>query len=428
MHVAYNASTNRQTGDAADANGNLGSNYIYDIENRLLQPGSGPKYAYDPSNKRVWRGSTSPALDEISFWSVDGKKLATYQVAVSGSTINFTLTGTDVYFGGRLIAKGTFNGSGSNDKITLASVKSDKLGSIGKFYPYGQERPSATTNDTEKFTGYYRDAATGLDYADQRYEQPGVGRFMTADPYKASGGPADPGSWNRYAYTRGDPINRTDANGTCDSGDDSCFSVTGTASPDFGSSPGLVGPGIFNPDIENQVDRRLQARLHAKDVKRTTARVSSAIGAALQALKNQDCAALFGLVPGSPDPLTLLTDLQSGESGYGYIQLDDLPLPTDHPNQINNAVTTPTFAYGPAPGGGVVNLGFNGAIITINLDPSTPFNSNASAADRAVTLLHELGHVYTYIWGASASKIVDDSQSSDLSKQNTALVKQNCFK
>jgi hypothetical protein len=40
--------------------------------------------------------------------------------------------------------------------------------SIGKFCPYGTERPSATMNDTEKFTGYFRDASTGLDYADQR--------------------------------------------------------------------------------------------------------------------------------------------------------------------------------------------------------------------------------------------------------------------
>jgi RHS repeat-associated protein len=145
---------------------------------------------------------------------VDGKKLASYQVSISGSTVRFALEGTtNVYFSGRLIAKGTFNSGGSNDKITLASVKSDRLGSIGKFYPYGQERPSATPNDTEKFTGYYRDAATGLDYADQRYEQPGVGRFMSPDPASSSAKSNDPGSWNRYAYVGGDPINGTDPTG-----------------------------------------------------------------------------------------------------------------------------------------------------------------------------------------------------------------------
>jgi len=43
---------------------------------------------------------------------------------------------------------------------------------------------------------------------------------MTPDPYKANNGgpgdPRDPGSWNKYAYTRGDPANRIDPSGTCD--------------------------------------------------------------------------------------------------------------------------------------------------------------------------------------------------------------------
>jgi len=34
----------------------------------------------------------------------------------------------------------------------------------------------------------------------------------------ASGGPADPASWNRYTYTRGDPINRFDPSGLQDEG------------------------------------------------------------------------------------------------------------------------------------------------------------------------------------------------------------------
>ncbi|HEX5430414.1 MAG TPA: RHS repeat-associated core domain-containing protein [Bryobacteraceae bacterium] len=51
----------------------------------------------------------------------------------------------------------------------------------------------------------------GLDYADQRYYAPGSGRFMTPD--RTMGNPADPSSWNLYAYTRGDPINRVDPSG-----------------------------------------------------------------------------------------------------------------------------------------------------------------------------------------------------------------------
>lgn len=46
-------------------------------------------------------------------------------------------------------------------------------------------------------------------------------RFLTADPYVAGGAakgsvgsPKDPGSWNRYAYVEGDPVNRLDPAGT----------------------------------------------------------------------------------------------------------------------------------------------------------------------------------------------------------------------
>jgi RHS repeat-associated protein len=80
----------------------------------------------------------------------------------------------------------------------------------------------------------------GLDYADQRYYVPGAGRFMTADPYRASAGPSDPGSWNRYAYTQGDPINNTDSSGlmidasTGDSGGGSPFGWFSFLLPGFG--------------------------------------------------------------------------------------------------------------------------------------------------------------------------------------------------
>ena len=178
--MAYNASNNLQTGDTADANGNIGSGYIYDISNRLVQPGSSSSvhYGYDVGNRRVWRGDGS-GLDEITFWA--GQKMATYQI--SGSY--FALTSTNVYFGGKLVSKGSY-ATGWTDDVALAPVAADRLGSIKKFYPFGTERPSASANDTEKFTGYYRDASTGLDYADQRYHQPGSGRFMTPDSGRAA--------------------------------------------------------------------------------------------------------------------------------------------------------------------------------------------------------------------------------------------------
>jgi RHS repeat-associated protein len=110
----------------------------------------------------------------------------------------------------------------------------------GKYFPYGQERPSATTDGTDKFATYFRDSETGLDYAQNRYHQPGMGRFMTPDPYGPSAKLIDPGSWNRYAYVGGDPVNRVDRQGKfysdvgSDDGWDACSFDQDTC--DFGTA------------------------------------------------------------------------------------------------------------------------------------------------------------------------------------------------
>lgn len=59
---------------------------------------------------------------------------------------------------------------------------------------------------------------------------------MSPDPYVASAGPNDPESWNRYAYTRGDPTNRLDFTGLSDTCPDCLDSVTVYAFRDSGGS------------------------------------------------------------------------------------------------------------------------------------------------------------------------------------------------
>lgn len=214
LSVSYNSATNRRTTDSADANGNILQSGVtnYDVENRITQAnisGGTVKYSYAPGNKRLWRGtfdgSGNQGVDEITFYSASGAKLAAYNLTGTNyGPLYATCTGYYQYFGGKLL------------KNAQGYVNSDRLGSIGKFFPYGQERPSATSNGKEKFATYFRDSETGLDYAQARYHSSGDGRFLSPDPYAASAGPEDPGSWNRYAYTRGDPINRIDPAGTQD--------------------------------------------------------------------------------------------------------------------------------------------------------------------------------------------------------------------
>jgi RHS repeat-associated protein len=112
---------------------------------------------------------------------------------------------TNTYFAGRMVQQ-----SG------VAFIQ-DRLGSNGKYFPYGEERNyPALPNDQVKFATYTRDSATGLDYADQRYYSSSLGRFVTPDPYRRSGRLAVPLSLNRYNYVGDDPISRNDPSGLCD--------------------------------------------------------------------------------------------------------------------------------------------------------------------------------------------------------------------
>jgi RHS repeat-associated protein len=231
--TSYNTSTNQPT-ICADLNGNTlsmstvgqtgcysSSLYTYNVENRIavVPGGTGAmSYSYSPGNKRVWRGSWTgsygsftPVTDEVTFWSVTGQKLASYQITFVQSPgyptpplFYVTPTGTNYYFGGKLIK----NGNGNN------WVYTDRLGSVGKYYPYGQDKGSSNPSSGEKFTGYFRDAETGNDYAVNRYIAPSSGRFMTPDPSGArASSPASPQSWNMYAYALGDPVNYRDPRG-----------------------------------------------------------------------------------------------------------------------------------------------------------------------------------------------------------------------
>ena len=109
MHVAYNATTNRQTGDVADANGNIGAGNVYDLENRLAVPAGlsayWNTYYYDAGNKRI----STQSLNEFTFW-LGNQKLATYSITNDFyTTLFFTPKTTNVYFRGKLVSKGTYS-------------------------------------------------------------------------------------------------------------------------------------------------------------------------------------------------------------------------------------------------------------------------------------------------------------------------------
>jgi RHS repeat-associated protein len=146
---------------------------------------------------------------------VGGQKLVEYTVT-SLSPLTFGTGSENVYFGGKLIRAG--------DKAILT----DRLGSVMSrvnaiyqmethdYFPYGEEMVG-TANNRDKFGTYSRDAASGLDYADQRYYAGRFGRFRTADESGLNESFESSASFNRYLYVEGDPVNFNDPEGefTC---------------------------------------------------------------------------------------------------------------------------------------------------------------------------------------------------------------------
>src|ERR1700722_14921819 len=91
-----------------------------------------------------------------------------------------------------------------------------------------------------------RDAETGLDYAMNRYGLAGTGRLMTPDRTMSSAFGRDPGSWNRYAYVGGDPVNRTDPTGLCSE------DMSGNYSDSDGHGLGSFGFLFYGPCTDNR--------------------------------------------------------------------------------------------------------------------------------------------------------------------------------
>ena len=127
----------------------------------------------------------------------------------------------------------------------LGSVRANANGERMSYFPYGEERTS-TADGREKFGTYFRDPAAngGLDYADQRYYANAGGRFLTPDPSTGSAA-GDPGSWNKYAYVQGDPVNFADPSGLnrllCDVYTD--YGCAGAVTP---TDPGVVTNWIYS--------------------------------------------------------------------------------------------------------------------------------------------------------------------------------------
>ena len=225
-----NSADNNQftgTGISYDSGGNgTGDSvysYTFDAENRIITASGmtgGPYcYTYDGNGLRVEKANanggsctSSPTVDVLYWRNIAGNTIA--ETDGTGSTSNSSYH-EYIFFAGRRVARSDPSSGtqyyyfadhlGSTRAVAeVDSANSPTDGTVcwlADYYPYGQEINYTTTcSQNYKFTGYERDAETGLDYAFARYYNDRLGRFMSGDP--APGDLSDPQTLNRYAYVR----------------------------------------------------------------------------------------------------------------------------------------------------------------------------------------------------------------------------------
>ncbi len=257
-HGSNQALTPQSTADIAAATNRLagtkGVNTVaYDAAGNLKADWAANAFKYDGDNRLVAFDHPT-GTDSDTAYAYDGEGRRVRKV-VGGSS---GVTTTYVYnVGGQLVAE--FGGTAEEQPGTRY-LTPDHLGSTRvvtgedqsilsrhDYLPFGEEIGAALGNrdqasgvtgytasradgPAQKFTGKERDNETGLDYFQARYFSGAGGRFTSVDPENAGASPADPQSWNGYAYARNNPLLYVDPTGEtyqiCQADETNCAEIT----------------------------------------------------------------------------------------------------------------------------------------------------------------------------------------------------------
>ena len=121
-------------------------------------------------------------------------------------------------FGGQRIAvkRGSDLYHPPGDHLGSASLTTDGAGAATASradYAYGAERAATGDRQTDRTFTTQKSDATGLMYDNARYDDPAFGTFISPDTIVP-----DPGmviDYNRFLYTRGNPLRYRDPDGHC---------------------------------------------------------------------------------------------------------------------------------------------------------------------------------------------------------------------
>jgi hypothetical protein len=190
---------------------------------------------------------------------------------------------------------------------------------------------------------------------------------MTPDPYRASGGPGVPQSWNRYAYVIGDPLNLIDPRGTTycfinpsTGAVESCYDSVDVSAGLDGGSGGGAKSGTTNVPTDPLGLSAQQARLLAlawqnqvknHDLNSCQALADFAADAADQSKNEQqfvnsfgafvekDLATQLGGIAYNTGPVSLYS---GGDNGFASLFQNTLP--DNNPNAGDNGDQAHHFA------------------------------------------------------------------------------------
>ena len=255
----------------------------YPLSNRLANVNGNITYGYDAAGNVTQEGSqvfsynAAGNLKEVgtggqNVYSYDGDGMRVRKVENGGTPLYYvrssvlgdlamevTSNGVNrayLYSGRQLLAEQNADGNFywvHFDRLGNARKLTGTSGAVayrGEFDSRGQAllETGVVSLNNRKYTGYERDAASGLDYANARMYTSVRGRFTQPDPAGMKAAHLKkPQSLNRYVSVSNDPINRKDTGGLddtlCLGG--SCWSIgdSTTINANDGRYYGFIGGG-----------------------------------------------------------------------------------------------------------------------------------------------------------------------------------------
>jgi RHS repeat-associated protein len=203
-------------------NDGLGHTYFYDAENRLVQVGgtqgqcstASACYIYDAEGRRA--GKTLGASTVYYLYDLGGNEVA--EVSSAG-----VWNRGEVYAGSRHLATYSGGASGVTYFATADWLGTERMrtGMSGPTVetctsqPFGDAQTCTGTEVSPMhFTGQHFDSESFLSHMDFRSMSPAQGRWTSMDPARmAAASPANPQSWNLYAYVLNNPVRLVDPSG-----------------------------------------------------------------------------------------------------------------------------------------------------------------------------------------------------------------------